>query len=72
MAKAKKKVICPDFNRVILVDFQGITIFSDSGFNPLLGLDDRFRIIDSGPDIFRHSLSLRSQASGCERFFYKA
>jgi DDE family transposase len=41
----QKAVIRPDFNRAILIDFQGATISSDTGFILLREVDERFRII---------------------------
>jgi hypothetical protein len=44
--ESQKEVIRPDFNRAIMIDFQGATISSDTGFILLREIDDRFRIID--------------------------
>jgi hypothetical protein len=44
--EAQKEVIQPDFNRAIMIDFQGVTISSAPGFILLRKIDDRFRIID--------------------------
>jgi len=44
--ESQKEVIRPDFNRVIMIDFQGATISSDTGFIPLREVDERFRIIN--------------------------
>jgi hypothetical protein len=40
------EAIRPDFNRAIMIDFQGATISSDTGFILLREVDERFRIID--------------------------
>ena len=44
--ESQEEAIRPDFNRAILLDFQGATISSDTGFILLREIDDRFRIID--------------------------
>jgi hypothetical protein len=41
----QKEVIRPDFNRSIMIDFQGATTSSDTGFILLREIDDRFKII---------------------------
>ncbi len=41
----QKEVLGPDFNRSILVDFQGAIISSDTGFLLLREMDGRFDII---------------------------
>jgi hypothetical protein len=41
----QKEAIRPDFNRAIMLDFQGATISSDTGFILLREIDERFRII---------------------------
>ncbi len=41
----RKEVIRPDFNRPIMIDFQGAKITSDVGFLLLREIDDRFKII---------------------------
>ena len=43
--ESQKKVIRPDFNRAILIDFQGAKITSDVGFLLLRKIDDRFKTI---------------------------
>jgi len=43
-------VIRPDFNRAIMIDFQGAKITSDVGFILLREIDERFRIIDPMQD----------------------
>jgi len=43
--ESQKEVIRPDFNRAIMIDFQGPEISSDTGFIPLREIDDRFNII---------------------------
>jgi hypothetical protein len=40
-----KEVIRPDFNRFIMIDFQGAAISSDVGFLLMRDIDERFRII---------------------------
>jgi len=42
---SQKEVLRPDFNRSILVDFQGAKISSDTGFLLLRETDERFNII---------------------------
>jgi hypothetical protein len=44
--KSHKEVIRPDFNRAIMIDFQGAQITSNVGFLLLREIDNRFRIID--------------------------
>jgi len=44
--ESRKEVIRPDFNRAIMVDFQGAAISSDTGFILLREVDERFRIIE--------------------------
>jgi hypothetical protein len=43
--ESRKEVIRPDFNRAIMIDFQGAKITSDVGFLLLRETDDRFKII---------------------------
>jgi hypothetical protein len=43
--ESQKGVIRPDFNRAILIDFQGAEFTSDTGFIPLREIDERFSII---------------------------
>ena len=43
--ESRKEVIRPDFNRAIMIDFQGATITSDVGFLLLREIDYRFKII---------------------------
>jgi len=45
MVKAKKEEIRPDFNRSIMIDFQGAKITSDVGFLLLREMDERFGIV---------------------------
>ena len=48
--ESRKEVIRPDFNRAIMIDFQGAKITSDVGFLLLREIDDRFKIIDPMQD----------------------
>jgi hypothetical protein len=48
--ESQKEVIRPNFNRAILIDFQGAQITSDTGFIVLREIDDRFRIIEPMKD----------------------
>jgi hypothetical protein len=48
--ESQKEVIRPDFNQSIMIDFQGATISSDTGFILLREVDDRFKIIDPMKD----------------------
>jgi hypothetical protein len=57
--ESQKEVIWPDFNRAIMIDFQGATISSDTGFILLREVDERFRIIDPMKDCLE---DLRSPA----------
>jgi hypothetical protein len=57
--ESQKKAIRPDFNRAILIDFQGATFSSDTGFILLRKIDERFRIIDPMKDCLE---DLRSPA----------
>jgi hypothetical protein len=43
--ESQKEAIRPDFNRAIMIDFQGATISSDTGFILLIEVDERFKII---------------------------
>jgi hypothetical protein len=43
--ESRKEVIRPDFNRAVMIDFQGAQITSDTGFLLLREIDDRFKII---------------------------
>jgi len=43
--ESQKEVIRPDFNRAIMIDFQGAEVSSDAGFIVLREIDDRFSII---------------------------
>jgi hypothetical protein len=63
--EGQQEVIRPDFNRAIMIDFQGATITSDVGFLLVREIDERFRIIDPrqdcledlrSPNPTRHSL----------------
>jgi hypothetical protein len=47
--ESPKEVIRPDFNRAIMIDFQGAKITSDVGFL-LREIDDRFKIINPTQD----------------------
>ena len=57
--ESQKEVIRPDFNRAIMIEFQGATISSDTGFILLREIDKRFRIIDPMKDCLE---DLRSPA----------
>jgi hypothetical protein len=46
----QREVIRPDFNRAIMIDFQGAKITSDVGFLLLREIDERFMIIDPMKD----------------------
>jgi hypothetical protein len=48
--ESQKLAIRPDFNRSIMIDFQGATISSGTGFILLREVDARFRIIDPMKD----------------------
>jgi hypothetical protein len=48
--ESQKEAIWPDFNRSIMIDFQGATISSDTGFILLGEIDEHFRIIDPMKD----------------------
>jgi hypothetical protein len=48
--ESQEKAIRPDFNRAIMIDFQGATISSDTGFILLREVDERFKIIDPMKD----------------------
>jgi hypothetical protein len=57
--ESRKEVIRPDFNRAIMIDFQGAKITSDVGFLLLREIDDRSKIIDPMGDCLE---DLRSPA----------
>jgi hypothetical protein len=42
-SESQKEVIRLDFNRGIMIDFQGATISSDTGFILLREIDERFQ-----------------------------
>ncbi|MBM4296027.1 MAG: hypothetical protein FJ126_14155, partial [Deltaproteobacteria bacterium] len=44
--ESQKEAIRPDFNRAIMIDFQGAQISFDTVFILLREIDDRFKIID--------------------------
>jgi hypothetical protein len=48
--ESQKEAIRPDFNRSIMIDFQGATISSDTGFILLREVDERFKIISPMED----------------------
>jgi hypothetical protein len=48
--EGQKEVIRPDFNRAIMIDFQGAKITSDVGFLLVREIDERFQIIDPMQD----------------------
>jgi hypothetical protein len=48
--ETQKEAIRPDFNRAIMIDFQGAQITSDVGFLLVREIDDRFKIIDPMKD----------------------
>ena len=48
--ESRKEVIQPDFNRAIMIDFQGAMITSDVGFLLMREIDDRFKTIDPRGD----------------------
>jgi hypothetical protein len=41
--EGQKEVIRPDFNRAIMIDFQGAKITSDVGFLLVREIDERFK-----------------------------
>ena len=51
--ESQKVVIRPDFNRSIMMDFQGAKITSDVGFLLVREIDERFRIIDPMGDCLK-------------------
>jgi len=57
--ESQREAIRPDFNRTIMIDFQGATISSDTGFILLRELDERFKIIGPMKDCLE---DLRSPA----------
>jgi hypothetical protein len=57
--ESQKEAIRPDFNRSIMIDFQGATISSDTGFILLREVDERFKIINPIKDCLE---DLRSPA----------
>jgi hypothetical protein len=48
--ESQKEAIPPDFKRSIMIDFQGATISSDTGFILLHEADERFKIIEPMKD----------------------
>jgi len=57
--ESRKEVIRPDFNRAIMIDFQGAKLTSDVGFLLVREVDERFKIIDPMKDCLE---DLRSSA----------
>ena len=57
--ESQKEVIRPDFNRAIMIGFQGAQISSDTGFILLREIDERFSIFDPMRDCLE---DLRSPA----------
>jgi len=57
--ESQKEAIRPDFNRAIIIDFQGAQITSDVGFLLVREVDDRFKIIGPMKDCLE---DLRSPA----------
>lgn len=53
----KKRVLRPDFNRSIKMDFQGATLSSDTGFLLLREIDERFGIIEAMGEALEDSRS---------------
>jgi hypothetical protein len=47
---SQKEALQPDFNRSIMIDFQGAKISSDTGFLLLREMDERFGVIDPMSD----------------------
>ena len=67
--ESRKEVIQPDFNRAIMIDFQGAMITSDVGFLLMREIDDRFKIIDPRGDCLeglmtKFSITMRSGPAG--------
>jgi len=56
--ESQKEVIRPDFNRAIMIDFQGARISSDAGFLLVREIDERFRIIGPMQDCLEDLRSL--------------
>jgi hypothetical protein len=50
--ESQKEAIRLDFNRAIMIDFQGATISPDTGFILLHELDKRFKIIEPMKDVW--------------------
>jgi hypothetical protein len=50
IGESQKEVIRPDFNRAIMIDFQGAKITSDVGFLLVREIDERFKIIEPMQD----------------------
>jgi hypothetical protein len=48
--ESQKEALRPDFNRAMMIDFQGAIISSDTGFILLREIDERFKIIDPMKD----------------------
>ena len=44
-SESQKREIRANFNRSIMIDFQGAEVTSDTGFIPLREIDGRFNII---------------------------
>jgi hypothetical protein len=65
----RKEVIRPDFNRAIMIDFQGAKITSDVGFLFMREIDERFKIIAPVGDCLEdlRSLEPASPGSGQDR-----
>ncbi len=61
--ESREEVIRPDFNRSIMIDFQGTTITSDVGFLLMREIDDRFKIIAPMGDCLEDSILLKFMLS---------
>ncbi len=60
--ESRKEVIRPDFNRAIMIDFQGAKITSDVGFLLLREIGERFRILGPLKDCLK---DMRCNAKFC-------
>jgi len=50
IGESQREAIRPDYNRSIMIDFQGASLSSDTGFILLREVDERFKVIDPMKD----------------------
>ena len=56
--ESEKEVLRPDFNRSIMMDFQGAKLSSDTGFLLMRELDQRYNVIAPIADVMEDTRSV--------------